>query len=335
MLESAVNTSTSVFSIIPFVGVGHTAPIMLPQATPLEIACLNASLCSYVFDYASRQKIGGTHLTFGLLNQLPVIPPSEYAKQCHWDQSLTLVEWIKPRVLELAYTAWDLRPFAEDCGYAGDPFVWNDESRMQLRCELDAAFFHLYGINEADAEYIMETFPIVKARDIEAHGTYRTKDTILRLYREFARSPLTSAQIDMLKAMACVAAFVQAWKKRVETGILETGLVLMVNDALRKAYLTNTPIASRQSGRNHAKLLDWMPLAVSQMLSEDSLKIDPKSPEGLPFYLVGPSPFDLTNLGDYVKKAEEAVKVIKKIGEQKARTEVEECIDDLSDLVPV
>ena len=78
-----------------------------------------------------------------------------------------------------------------------------------------------------------------------------------------------------------------------------------------------------------------MPLAVTQMLSKDSLKIDPKSPEGLPFYIVGPSPFDLTNLGDYVKKAEEAVKVIKKIGEQKARTEVEECIDDLSNLVPL
>ena len=108
-----------------------------------------------------------------------------------------------------------------------------------------------------------------------------------------------------------------------------------VADALRKAYLTNTPIASRQSGRHYAKLLDWMPLAVSQMLSKDSLKIDPKSPEGLPFYIVGPSPFDLTNLGDYVKKAEDAVKVIKKIGEQKARTEVEECIDDLSNLVPV
>jgi transcriptional regulator with XRE-family HTH domain len=142
------------------------------------------------------------------------------------------------------------------------------------------------------------------------------------------------AQVDMLKAMAHVAALLQAWKKRIETGILEAGLVLMVNDALRKAYLTNSPMPTRQRGRHYSKLLDWMPLAVNQLLSKDSIKIDPKSPEGLPFYLVGPSPFDLTDLGSYVRKAEEAVKVIKKIGEKKARTEVEECIDDPSILVP-
>jgi transcriptional regulator with XRE-family HTH domain len=146
---------------------------------------------------------------------------------------------------------------------------------------------------------------------------------------------LLPAQVNMLTAMAYIAAFVQAWKKRVETGILETGLVLMVNDALRKGYLANSRIPTRQSGRNHAMLLDWMPVAVSQMLNTGSIRIDPNSPEGLPFYIVGPSPYDLTNLGEYLKKAEEAVKVIKKIGEQKARTEVGECIDDPSNLVPV
>ena len=139
----------------------------------------------------------------------------------------------------------------------------------------------------------------------------------------------------MLKAMACVAAFVQAWKKRVETGVLETGLVLMVNDALRQAYLTNTALPGRQVGRRHPKLLDWMPLAVDQLLSRNAIQIDPNSPEGLPFYLAGSSPFDLSNLGAYVQKAQEAVKVIKQIGEQKARTEVEENVDDPTQLIPV
>lgn len=296
---------------------------------------LLANLNSFVLDYASRQKLGGTHMTMFIVKQLPVLPPAEYSKSCPWQPSLTLAEWIKPRVLELTYTAWDLEPFSEDCGYTGDPFVWNDERRLQLRCELDAAFFHMYGIDESDAEYILGTFPLVRKADEDAYGTYRTKDTILRLHREFARPPLTSAQFDMLKAMAYVAAFVQVWKKRVESGILETGLVLMVNNALRKAYLTNSQIPSRQSGRHHPKLLDWMPLAVTQLLNNNSILIDPKSPEGLPFYLVGTSPFDLTNLGSYLKKAEEAVKVIKHIGEQKARAEVEECIDDPSNLVPV
>ncbi|MGI8970919.1 MAG: hypothetical protein ACR2HB_09455 [Dehalococcoidia bacterium] len=44
---------------------------------------------------------------------------------------------------------------------------------MLLRRELDAAFFHLYEIGREDVEYIMETFPIVKRKDVPAHGEYR------------------------------------------------------------------------------------------------------------------------------------------------------------------
>ena len=36
---------------------------------------------------------------------------------------------------------------------------------LLLRAELDAAFFHLYGIDRDDVDYIMETFPIVKRKD--------------------------------------------------------------------------------------------------------------------------------------------------------------------------
>lgn len=33
-----------------------------------------------------------------------------------------IADWMFPRVLELTYTAWDLQPFAQDCGYEGAPF---------------------------------------------------------------------------------------------------------------------------------------------------------------------------------------------------------------------
>ena len=33
-----------------------------------------------------------------------------------------------------------------------------------------------------DVDYIMETFPIVKRRDVAAHGEYRTKRVILEIY---------------------------------------------------------------------------------------------------------------------------------------------------------
>jgi hypothetical protein len=110
-------------------------------------------------------------------------------------------EWLLPRVVELTYTAWDLEPFGVDCGYAGPPFVWDEERRFLLRAELDAAFFHLYlGTSDewsrdaSDAlksklptprdavSHILETFPIVKKKDLESFGTFRTKDTILSIY---------------------------------------------------------------------------------------------------------------------------------------------------------
>ena len=88
--------------------------------------------------------------------------------------------------LELTYTAWDLQPFAQDCGYHGPPFRWEPERRFLLRCELDAAFFHLYGVAREDVDYIMDSFPIVRRNDEKAHGEYRTKRVILEIYDEMA-----------------------------------------------------------------------------------------------------------------------------------------------------
>jgi hypothetical protein len=123
-----------------------------------------------------------------VLKQLPVIPPNYFSAISRWDDRATLGDWILPRVLELIYTAWDLEPFAKDCGYDGPPFRWNDERRFLLRCELDAAYFHLYGIESDDVDYIMETFPIVKRKDEQKYGEYRTKRVILEMYDEMRRA---------------------------------------------------------------------------------------------------------------------------------------------------
>ena len=60
------------------------------------------------------------------------------------------------------------------------PFVWDKARLFQLRCELDTA-------------YILDTFPIVRRKDEAAHGTYRTRDTILALYDQIAEAS-TSGQ---------------------------------------------------------------------------------------------------------------------------------------------
>ena len=142
-----------------------------------------ANLTSFILDYTARQKVGGTNLTYGYLKQFPILRPSTYALPCPWaNGGQTHKDWLLPRVLELTYTAWDLEPFARDCGHSGPPFRWDEDRRFLLRCELDAAFFHLYGLNRDDTAYILDTFPIVKRKDEEKHGHYRTKDRILEIY---------------------------------------------------------------------------------------------------------------------------------------------------------
>ncbi|MCK6572762.1 SAM-dependent methyltransferase [Myxococcota bacterium] len=177
---------TVIASLIPRVAVGHTTPLMLPDAPPTAIAALYANLCSFALDYAARQKVGGTHLTYAYLKQLPVLPPDTYAAPAPWAPKETLGDFILPRVLELTYTAWDLEPFARDVGYDGPPFRWDPERRALLRAELDAAFFHHYGLSREDTDYVLETFPIVRKNDVKAHGEYRTKRLILDAYDHMA-----------------------------------------------------------------------------------------------------------------------------------------------------
>jgi hypothetical protein len=185
----SADVRTVVTSIIPTCAVGHTTPLfILPPEFLRHASFLYSNLASFVFDYVARNKIGGTHLTYGLLNQLPVLEPASYEKTSLWESASSVGFWLKNRTLELTYTAWDLEPFAKDCGYDGPPFRWDEERRFLLRCELDAAFFHLYSIERDDVDYIMETFPIVKRKDVAQWGSYRTKEQILDIYDRLQRA---------------------------------------------------------------------------------------------------------------------------------------------------
>jgi hypothetical protein len=164
---------------------------------------------SFVFDYVTRQKLGGVNLSDYIVKQLPMPPPGIFRKTVDFTQ-VDLSKWLRPRVLELCYTAWTLQAFAQDCGWLGPPFRWDEQRRFLLRCELDAAFFHLYLGPENEwsqqpgaltqrfptprdaVSYIMDTFPIVKRKDeAKFDGDYRTKRVILEIYDEMAQAMAT------------------------------------------------------------------------------------------------------------------------------------------------
>ncbi len=119
---------------------------------------------------------------------IALLPPETFNDRVPWggDRSETLAQWISSRVLELTYTAWDLRPWAIELGYHGEPFIWDEQRREQLRAELDACFFHLYGYSRDQVEHAMESFPIIKRRDEKQFGEYRMKHQILELFEEYS-----------------------------------------------------------------------------------------------------------------------------------------------------
>jgi hypothetical protein len=168
---------TMICSILPRTAVPDGTLLMFPTQGSADM--LLVVLSSFVLDYVARQKISGTHLKFFTVKQLPVLPP------------LTLgpsTDFVRRRVLELIYTAWDIRPFARELGDEGSPFVWDEERRFVMRAELNAALFHLYAIERDNVDYIMETFSVVKKRDVQQYGTFRTKDLILQLYDTMAEA---------------------------------------------------------------------------------------------------------------------------------------------------
>ncbi len=188
-ITNATNERTSIAAIIPRTGCDTTCRNIFSEIFPVSLmAGLLANLNAYAFDYLTRQKVIGTHLSAGVLEQIPVLPPHCYATDCIWNKAQDVFSWIWDRTLELTFTAWDLEPFAKDSGYDGPPFVYDDNRRFLLRCELDAAYFHLYRIHRNDMEYIMDTFPIVKRKDEQKYDEYRTKRVILECYDAMAEA---------------------------------------------------------------------------------------------------------------------------------------------------
>lgn len=184
---------TYISTSIPLTAVGGNYPVLYVHNSSAPVWGLCGELVAYIHDYLARQKISSTHSSVFVVQQITTLPPSIYDEACPFDATQSVAEYVKPRVLELTYTSWDMKGFAESLGYEGAPFAWDEERRFRLRCELDALYFALYLGREEwrlqtvaeerpedfaaltryfptplDAlDYIMGTFPIVKRKEEE------------------------------------------------------------------------------------------------------------------------------------------------------------------------
>ena len=174
---------TLIASVIPRAGVGDKFLLMSSTASAARVAALLGCLNSLTCDYIARQKVGGTALKYFTMKQLAVLPPDRYSEAD--------LSFIVPRVLELTYTADDLRPWAEDLGYIGEPFPWNPDRRARLRAELDAYYATLYGLTRDEQRFVLdpadvlgrdypsETFRVMKTNERREFKKFRTQELVL------------------------------------------------------------------------------------------------------------------------------------------------------------
>jgi hypothetical protein len=186
--DRPVPARTAVAVFLPRAAAAGSLPLMLPRVVPPFTAALIAAQSSLVFDYVARQKIDGTVVRAADWKQLPVPTP---------DMLDPHLPFIVPRVLELVYTSPDMGPFARDLDDTGDPFAWDPGRRAELRAELDAFFFRLYGIDgRDDVEYIIGTLRAgadgPERGESQGSDGRRARGLILNAYDRMAEAADTS-----------------------------------------------------------------------------------------------------------------------------------------------
>ena len=203
-VTNATNERTFVCSPIPNAcGVGHSTTLLYAERGTMPVASLCAMMSSLVFDYTTKQKIGGSHASISFVKQFPVLTPDQIPSATQWQ--------IVKRVAELCYFNHDMDGWASELWEemneeqraelprldAQQPWIYNPERRAVLQAELDAIFAHLYGLNTEDLRYILdpedvcgkgcinETFRVLKDNEIRQYGEYRTKRLVLEAWNKF------------------------------------------------------------------------------------------------------------------------------------------------------
>jgi len=194
-ITSPTNQRTMIAACAPMAGFTNHFVLVRSELPPLHQMCLLANLNAFAYDYCTRQKIGGVTLNFFIVEQVPTLPPDTYTKPCPWERRTTLESWISQRVLKLTCTAEDMLPLADACDFTGGSFQaeyggrlnkWDEAERAELMAELDAAFFHLYGIDRDDVEYILSTFKGIHDQRTLFSGDCSIAQRIVQKYAEMS-----------------------------------------------------------------------------------------------------------------------------------------------------
>jgi hypothetical protein len=176
---------TFVGALVPATAAGDQTPLMTLPQSPEAAAALVAILSSLVVDYDARQK--SSRMKLFVVEQLAVLAPKQVAVRCDW-LGHTLQTWLANRTLELSYTNEELASFARQLGHEHPPFRWIPERRALLQAETDAAVLHLYSLDRDQAEWLIDSFTVLRKYEEADYGEFRTKRLVLERFDAMTRA---------------------------------------------------------------------------------------------------------------------------------------------------
>ena len=207
-ISNTTNARSLIPSILPYSAAGHSVLFARSSVSVDRLCCLVSTLSSLPVDYIVRNKLGGTNLSYGYVEQLPVVGPEGFANAD--------LKFILPRFVELIYTANDMKgvydaivacyPDADQRGpdLHGRPFSYEPQRRTSLICELDAYHAYKLGLtrdelitvldsSRGEAGYPSESFRGLRDSEIKEFGEYRTQRLVLEAW-DWIVEPLRRGQ---------------------------------------------------------------------------------------------------------------------------------------------
>lgn len=224
-ITNATNERTFICTITPLSAMNNKIPyIVFDDGGAIYSCYLTAIFSSLCFDFATRQKVGGTSMNFFYAKQLPIlsfdqipddIKPSiieRVTELCYFNHDLdgwmyelwndgAMTDDIRTvllvRLAECNGLCFDSSQLATPDFSLMSPYIYNEERRAVAQAELDAIFAYLYGLTTEELRYILdpedvcgkgcinETFRVLRDNEIRQYGEYRTKRLVLEAWNKF------------------------------------------------------------------------------------------------------------------------------------------------------
>jgi hypothetical protein len=180
-IARSTDERSCIATLLPW-GAASYGFILTTGPSAAQLGVLSATYNAFIYDYLLRNSFTQASVPQSTSEQLPVPTPSFFTEQRTFSSLQRLDRWILDRVLELTFTSWDMEPFAHEIEDEGAPFIWDENRRTSIRAELDAAYFHLYGLQRDEVEHVMDSFEALRRREEKQFDQFRTKLLILDRY---------------------------------------------------------------------------------------------------------------------------------------------------------